>query len=547
MKKATLLFTLCVFVITHSYQQTNAGNQTTRQVANLSLASNFINVPDNQVILKKSSCNGKRIYLTKGSGDNGIYIKGSSFSYNAGDTLVLRASQNPYSYVTLEYFTKGTDACPLVITNEGGQVLLTNYGGDAIPGGFTFLGSKRIKVTGTGSTAKYGFKITTPNNRGVGVNVYGRSANFEIDHMEIYKKGCGMWIKHEADCADSLSFPNWVLHDFNIHDNFIHNCQQEGLYLGSTDPNGTRVITCNGKSANPKPMRLGNFHVYNNTFDSTGRGAIQLSDADSGESEINNNLITNIGYEYNIYQGNGIILGGYTHAYIHDNNIDKTFSTGLYSLGAGFVRIVNNTINHSGMLGGRTSNGMASIMIDTRNTSNPSPGQSNPVKLTFKVKDNKLGSNTDYNIRVYNTYLTFNTDNMICNNTLITGGSANYYVAVTGIAYNVFCGINRNNYTTNATTNYNVAGMDVSKTASYYLFPNPAKDIINVRLNAKNSGKILLNIYDGQGRLLQIRSIYKNLSEIQETINIKTLSPGLYTLQIAAGNEKTYLKFIKAQ
>lgn len=541
--KKLLPLMLCAFIGTHSYQQTtSSGNSITPQVAEQNLASTLIAVPNEAPT--SGSCHGKRLYPKKGDGDNGIYLNGNSYSYNAGDTIVLTAKQNPYSYVTLEYFTKGTDACPLVVTNEGGQVLLTNFGGDAIPGGFTFLGSRHVKLTGTGSNNKYGFKITTPNNRGVGVDVYGRSANFEIDHLEIYNKGCGMWIKHEADCADSLSFPNWVLHDFKLHDNYIHNCQQEGMYLGSTDPNGTRSITCNGKIVTPKPIRLGNFHVYNNIFDSTGRGAIQLSDADSGRNEIDNNTITHIGYEFNIYQGNGIILGGYTHAFVHDNNIDYTYSTGIYSLGAGVVRIVNNTVNHSGMLAGKTANGMASIMIDTRNTTNPSSKQSDPVLLTFKVKNNKLGSNTDYNVRVYNTYLTFNVDNAICSNVTVSGNNnVSHYVA-TGIYWKSECDtgvLSTKNYVPSHAT-----GEKLNLTNSV-IYPNPAKDVINVNLNEKVSGKITLNIYDAQGRLLQTKSIDKNISRAQESFNIKTLSPGLYTLQIMTTTEKTNLKFIKAE
>ena len=113
--------------------------------------------------------------------------------------------------------------------------------------------------------------------------------DFEIDHCEMYKKASGFWIKEEVECADSLSFPNWVLHNFKIHDNYIHNCSLEAMYLGSTDPNnfsGTDssqhpVVYCNGKATKNKPMRLGNFNIYNNIIDSTGRGAIQLSDADT--------------------------------------------------------------------------------------------------------------------------------------------------------------------------------------------------------------------------------------------------------------------------
>ena len=167
MKRALLLILLCGFISTQSFQQTVTVNeQTSFETGNP--ASSLITLPNKKVA---QSCMGKRLYPKKGTGDNGIYLDGNSYSYNAGDTIVLSASENPYSYVTLEYFTKGTDACPLVITNEGGQVLLTNYGGDSILGGFSFLGSQHLKVTGTGSQDKYGLKITITDNRGVGVDV----------------------------------------------------------------------------------------------------------------------------------------------------------------------------------------------------------------------------------------------------------------------------------------------------------------------------------------------------------------------------------------
>jgi poly(3-hydroxybutyrate) depolymerase len=351
-------------------------------------------------------CGGKRIYVTR-SADGGVYINGNSFSYNAGDTIVLRASQNPFSYFALDFFNKGTTNCPVVIINEGGKVQLTT--------GFSFTGCKHIKITGSGSADKYGFKISQ-DGLGVGISVQGRSSNIEIDHLEIYKKTYGVWVKHEADCADSLQFPNWVLHDISIHDNYIHNMHQEGMYLGSTDPNGLRTVECNGKTISPKPMRLGNIHVYNNIIDSTTRGGIQLCDADSGYNEINNNTVTNCGFEFNTSQGNGIVLGGYAHADIHDNYVRATYTAGIFSLGAGLIKIYSNEVDSSGYLGGKKVNGMSNIMIDTRPTNVPSPGQPNPVLAKFIIQNNSLGINTDFNIRVYKSVDTYKTGNIICNN-----------------------------------------------------------------------------------------------------------------------------------
>ena len=354
-----------------------------------------------------SKCKGKRIYITKHS-DNNIYLNGTSFDYNAGDTLVLTAAQNPYAYVELYYFTKGTDDCPVVIINEGGKVKLSV--------GFSLTGCRHVKVTGTGTKDKYGFYISQDQGYGVGISAQGRSSNIEMDHLEIYNKHYGVWLKHEADCADSLQFPNWVLHDVSIHDNYIHHMLQEGMYLGSTDPNGQRTVACGAKVISPKPMRLGNIRIYNNIIDSTFRGGIQLSGADSGYNEIYNNTVTHNGLELNSQQGNGIVIGGYTHADIHDNYIRTTFGAGIFSLGAGMIKIYNNLVDSSGYLNGKGDKGSSNIMVDTRPTTVPSPGQPNPVLTKFYIWNNKLGANTDYNIRVFNSFNTYKTGNIIYNN-----------------------------------------------------------------------------------------------------------------------------------
>ena len=143
-----------------------------------------------------SNCKGKKIYIKKNTDDN-VYIDGRSFNYNTGDTLVLTASQNPFAYFELAYFTKGTDSCPVVIINEGGQVKLTT--------GFSFTGCRHLKVTGTGTADKYGFYISQDGN-GVGISAQGRSSNIEMEHLEIYNKHYGVWLKHEADCAIACNF-----------------------------------------------------------------------------------------------------------------------------------------------------------------------------------------------------------------------------------------------------------------------------------------------------------------------------------------------------
>lgn len=340
----------------------------------------------------------KRIYLKQGS-DKGFYANGTSFSYEAGDTLVLKGSE--WSYCSFENFY-GTSGSPLVIINEGSQVHLS--------AGFAFANCRYIKLSGSGTSDKYGFFISDPNtNAGVGVDIHGRSSNIEVERLDITHKTYGYWVKQEGSCIDSLQYPNWTIQNIHIHDGRIHMVYQEGMYLGSTDPNGTRAVSCSGSTIYPKPMRLGNIVVNNMLIDSTYRSGIQLSGADQGKNEIYSNTVTNAGFELSPVQGNGISLGGYTQASVHDNTIKNTYALGILVLGAGLINIENNSIENSGHLAGQTAAGMASIMVDTRRT--------DPVdSSTLVIKNNKLGVNTDHNIRFFNTLPTYTTANKICGN-----------------------------------------------------------------------------------------------------------------------------------
>ena len=105
---------------------------------------------------------------------------------------------------------------------------------------------------------------------------------------------------------------------------------QEGMYLGSTDPNGTRQVSCDGANITPKPLRLGNIKVYRNIIDSTNRSGIQLSCGSEMLNEIFYNKVTNCGFEFSPNQGNGISLGGYTSANVYNNYIDHTYALGYF-------------------------------------------------------------------------------------------------------------------------------------------------------------------------------------------------------------------------
>jgi hypothetical protein len=404
MKKYSFILLLCIFYANSFCKPSDHNSTEPNSIVPINSADTTIHDADTdssllQITLKKTVCKGKKIYLNKG-GDNGIYVDGNSFGCRPGDTLVLKASNNPYSYFAMGDL-RGTVDCPITIINEGGQVTLSN--------GMALESCRFINITGTGDEKEnYGFKIEDENAQGVGIDIHGRSAYVEVQHVFFHKKTYGLWVKQEGSCVDSLQYPNFVISNIYIHDNKIIKMNQEGMYLGSTDPYGARDIMCDNKITHPQPLRLGNIKVYNNIVDSTNRSGIQLSCGSEMMNEIFNNTVSNCGFELSDIQGNGISLGGYTSAKVYNNNINHTYALGIMCLGSGKILIKDNTINNSGNLNGHKINGMAGIMVDTRPT--------NPiVKTNVFILNNKIGTNTDHAIRIFKTVDSYSKGNVICN------------------------------------------------------------------------------------------------------------------------------------
>lgn len=429
----------------------------------------------NAVSITVSVPSPTRVYINPvGGGANLIGCDGS-FKYNPGDTLVFRSVINGVPVIWNRIYLHCINDVTLI--NEGRTPLgdWYNNGTLQVPGGFVLDNCSHIHLTGTGTTGiTYGFVDSSTQYRGIGVQIVGASDYIEIDHMEILQRNAGIWDKTEQldnKCYDSLAFPMMVMHDHNIHDNYIHGILNEGMYIGSTAPNSNdtsaynqhpKVYCPDGSLNTTLTARMGNIHIYNNIVDSTGRGGIQLSSADSGTNLIFGNTITRSGYNGEYGQGNGIAIGGYTHADVHDNIIRSTTAASIFILGSGLNRVYNNIIDSSGIKRDGSHLGTnPNIEIDTRDVSNPSPGHANPELLTFQVYNNTVLSKTgSYNIVLDRTFNTFDpTGSYICNSGNVYNGS--------NVPYNSNCGI-----TPSITTGSVPAGsfcVSPAKTATFIL------------------------------------------------------------------------------
>jgi hypothetical protein len=384
---------------------------------------------------------GRRIFLNK-SADNGVMFTNAA-SCQPGDTLVVRSSLNPWSYIYLEG-VKGTPTKPVVVINEGAVQLSS---------GFDLNHCQYIKLTGSGTTDKYGFNIV--HSTGVAMAIHGRSAHIETERFSAADCAFGVWIKNEANCDTSIN--NWVLDNISVHDYELRNIKIEGFYMGSTDPNNVgRPINCNGEQKFYRPSKLGNIKVYNGFIDGTGRPAIMLCNAQYGMSEIYNNVISNVGREFNDQQGTGISIGMYTRVFVHHNSVKNTYTWGIASLGgSGLVRIENNSVDSSGYLDGKSLPWPQNIMIDTRAT--------DPVDSTrFVVINNHVDhpGHDAKNVQIWHSYPTyFSAGNIICDN-MVKDKPAKVDVT-SGIKWSS-CKNSKSMVTGNAKINWTIAGISFS-------------------------------------------------------------------------------------
>lgn len=412
-----------------------------------------------------TSCSGSRKVFTISADDQGKFITmNSPVAIVPGDTLIVGGGHR-WTYFTGDGL-HGTASCPLVVMNDPG------YSQIEMTAGIAFTNSTYMHVTGTGNPSTfYGFYIHSydtvpPVSRGNSLQFSGRAAHCEVDHIDEYLRTYAMWLKNEADCQDSIN--NWRLEDFQIHDIRAKNINQDGFYIGSTSPSGARQVTCNSVGYFPIPSRLGDIRMWNIIIDSVGRTGIQMSGADSGFNEIRNCQVSRTGYEFNPSQGSGIILGGFTEGYVHDNYVRNTYQHGISCLGAGLSIFENNNVDSSGHIpvnGADSVNpGYSAISGDTRpttavwpnsvvNAGGPMTPTTGPaIPLTMQVRNNIVGLTTnqvpqtlqylDIDIGAgFNSGQPWGTGNIVCNNLLQDRVTPAPYRVNVNITYTPTCAL----------------------------------------------------------------------------------------------------------
>lgn len=113
----------------------------------------------------------------------------------------------------------------------------------------------------------------------------------------------------------------------------------------------------------------------------------------------------------------------------------------------------------------------------------------------------------------------------------LTGGSQNYTLIVTG----------RKSGTAAKDDSQTKRLSEASKRSAISVYPNPAKNEINVRLETKGEKSLTLNVFDTSGKQV----ISQNAADGVNKIDISRIPAGTYTLTVDGGKEKITEKFIK--
>ena len=252
-----------------------------------------------------------------------------------GDTLMLEAgARSAIQFADLE----GLPGNYITIINAPG---ISEINAGILPYGISLRNCHYIRLTGTGSKKyPYGIRIAEVGHGGAGLGISERSDNIEVCHLEICNTdGPGILCKTNPDCLTYRE--NYTMLNTSIHNNYVHHTGTEGMYIGSTAFEGTR-IKCNNDSVTHFPPFMKNVEVYENLVEYTGWDGIQISYATNVKCF--RNQIHFDSQKDVAWQNCGLIIGGGATGRFYENTISNGKGFPINCFGAGQVEITGNSI-----------------------------------------------------------------------------------------------------------------------------------------------------------------------------------------------------------
>lgn len=113
--------------------------------------------------------------------------------------------------------------------------------------------------------------------------------------------------------------------------------------------------------------------------------------------------------------------------------------------------------------------------------------------------------------------------------------------------YNVTLTVNNNCGSDVFTSVVNVMPVSVHEKliSQLHLFPNPAADWLNLSFFLNRADGFNLNIFDPSGRLIQKEMLRFQPGNVNHGVNIQSLNPGIYMLELQSQHFRQTLRFVK--
>ena len=206
------------------------------------------------------------------SGDTDVDLSGLA----PGSVVCLRASTASERGPLNLRGAAGTASDPIIVRNCDGQVRLRSSGSAAA---ISLASSEHIRLSGAGAVGvEYGLLLGAPSSPH-SLKI-GRVSHYEVDHIEVESSNFAA-IMAKVDPSSSNCTENdrrhdsWVMDGVTIRDNYLHDADGEGVYLGNSFFLGTNVYC--GSTQYPHEVR--NVRILRNRVARTGREGIQVGSA----------------------------------------------------------------------------------------------------------------------------------------------------------------------------------------------------------------------------------------------------------------------------
>ena len=267
-------------------------------------------------------------------------IDGDEIDFTPGDVVCLLAGNKDFLLIKNVH---GTSDNPITFINSGGAVIFDTdhfYG-------IKIAHSSFIKVMGNGvEELDYGIQIKRVA-QGSGVSIDELSTDIELGFTEIGNTFiAGLYAKTDPDCSFTSSRDNFTMYNLSIHDCYIHDVGDEGLYIGhSKYEDGVYLADCDTLIY---PHLIKGVKVYNNILEHLGWDGIQVASADE-DCSIYDNIIRYDSEKETLWQMSGILIGGGAKCDCYNNKIFDGKGDGIDVLGLGDFKVFNNLIVRAGM------------------------------------------------------------------------------------------------------------------------------------------------------------------------------------------------------